>query len=152
MKKILKISNNTTLALCVISFAGLVFVNVFFLELRAKIINLGDVEGFLVMFSIPAAIAYIIFGISHISAIFNLILQLNFFKRDNFLRAFLFFAGIISLFMLFGDFALLSDISKEYIFGLPDEFIILFLSQALHFVFCILMVILSLMNRGGFER
>jgi len=152
MKKLLKISNNTTLILCLISFAGLVFVNVFFLMLRLRIINSAEVEGFLDIFSIPVALTYVLFGFSHLAAIFTLILQLNFFKRDNFLRAFLFFAGIISTLMLFGDFALLSDISKEYIFGLPDEFIILFFSQVLHFVFCSLMIILSLLTRKDMHK
>jgi len=142
MKKLLGMSNNTALILCLISTVGLISINIFFLVLRERIINLQDVEGFLNVFSVPVALVYIIFGISHMAAIFALVLQLNFFKRDNFLRAFLFFSGIISLLMLFGDFALVSDISKEYIFGLPDEFIILFFSQALHFLFYVLMVIL----------
>ncbi|MEA2016701.1 MAG: hypothetical protein U9O59_08415 [Actinomycetota bacterium] len=77
-----------------------------------------------------------------ISNITTLVLKLNFFKRDNFLRSFLFFTGVVSFFMLFRDSALASDISKEYIFGLPDEFIIFFVSQALYFIFYILMVVL----------
>jgi hypothetical protein len=147
MKQLLKISNNTTLVLCSISIAGLIFTNTFFLMLRNMIINMGDVESFVGKFSIPVAVVYIIFGFFHLSAMFTLILQLNFFKRDNFLRAFLFFTGIISLLMLFGDFALASDISKEYVFGLPGEFNILFFSQALHFIFYTLMIILFVLTR-----
>ncbi len=146
MKRILKISNNITLILCLIAIAGFIFVNVFFIILRAEIIDMGDVGSFLNNFSIPAAIAYIVFAFFHLLAMFTLILQLNFFKRDNFLRSFLFFTGIISFLMLFGDFALVSDISKEYVFGLPDEFIILFISQALHFIFYILMVALLILT------
>lgn len=142
MKRLLKISNNTTLILCSISIAGLIFTNTFFLMLRKMIIEMGDVESFINKFSIPVTAVYIIFGIFHISAVLTLILQLNFFKRDNFLRAFLFFTGTTSVLMLFGDFALLSDISKEYVFGLPGEFNILFFSQALHFIFYILMIVL----------
>ena len=142
MKRLLKISNNTTLVLCVISIAGLIFTNTFFIMLRNMIIEMGDVESFMDKFSIPVASVYIIFTLFHLSALLTLILQLNFFKRDNFLRAFLFFTGITSLMMLFGDSALLSDISKEYVFGLPGEFYILFLSQALHFVFYVLMIVL----------
>ena len=111
------------------------------------IISMGDIESFINRFSIPVAVTYIIFGFFHIAAILTLILELNFFKRDNFLRAFLFFTGIVSLLMLFGDFALMSDISKEYVFGLPGEFNILFLSQILHLVFYILMVILLISSR-----
>ena len=152
MKRLLKISNNTTLVLCSISIAGLVFTNTFFLMLRDKIINIGDVESFLGKFSIPVAVVYFIFIFFHLSAILTLILQLNFFKRDNFLRAFLFFTGITSLLMLFGDFALASDISKEYIFGLPGEFNILFFSQALHFIFYILIIVLLVLTRKSVRK
>ncbi len=147
MKRLLKISNNTTLILCSVSIAGLIFTNTFFLMLRKIIIEMGDVESFINKFSIPAASVYIVFTLFHLSAILTLIVQLNFFKRDNFLRAFLFFTGITSLLMLFGDYALLSDISKEYVFGLPNEFTILFFSQALHFIFYILMIILLVLTR-----
>ncbi|MBE3114063.1 MAG: hypothetical protein IMZ59_00920 [Actinobacteria bacterium] len=152
MKRLLKISNNTTLVLCSISIAGLVFTNTFFLMLRDKIINIGDVESFMGKFSIPVAVVYFIFIFFHLSAILTLILQLNFFKRDNFLRAFLFFTGITSLLMLFGDFALASDISKEYIFGLPGEFNILFFSQALHFIFYILIIVLLVLTRKSVRK
>lgn len=147
MKKLLRISNNTTLILCSVSIAGLIFTNTFFLMLRDMIIKMGDVESFVDKFSIPASLVYIVFTVFHLSAMLTLILQLNFFKRDNLLRAFLFFTGITSLLMLFGDFALLSDISKEYVFGLPSEFIVLFFSQALHFIFYVLMIVLLLMTR-----
>ncbi len=147
MKRLLKISNTTTLILCLISIAGLIFTNTFFLMLRDKIINMGNVESFMNKFSIPVALVYCIFVLFHLSAMFTLILQLNFFKRENFLRAFLFFTGTVSLLMLLGDFALASDISKEYLFGLPGEFNILFFSQALHFVFYILMIVLLALTR-----
>lgn len=147
MKRLLKISNNTTLVLCVISISGLIFTNTFFIMLRNLIIEMGDVESFMDKFSIPVALVYILFTLFHLSALLTLILQLKFFKRDNFLRAFLFFTGITSMLMLFGDSALASDISKEYVFGLPDEFYILFLSQALHFVFYVLMMVLLISTR-----
>ena len=147
MKRFLKISNTTTFILCLISTAGLIFTNTFFLMLRDKIVNMGNVEGFMNKFSIPVALVYCIFILFHLSAMFTLILQLNFFKRENFLRAFLFFTGTVSLLMLLGDFALASDISKEYLFGLPGEFNILFVSQALHFVFYILMIVLLVFTR-----
>ena len=152
MKKLMKIINNTTLVLCSISIAGLIFNNTFYLMLRNIIINMGDVENFIDKFSIPVAGIYLVFGFFHLSAILTLILQLNFFKRDNFLRAFLFFAGTTSLLMLFGDFALASDITKEYIFGLPGEFNILFFSQALHFIFYILMIILLVLTRKSVRK
>jgi hypothetical protein len=147
MKRLLKVSNNTALVLCSISIAGLFFTNTFYILLRNMIINMGDVESFISRFSIPVAAAYVIFGFFHLAAILTLILELNFFKRDNFLRAFLFFTGIVSLLMLFGDFALMSDISKEYVFGLPGEFNILFFSQVLHLIFYILMIVLLISSR-----
>ena len=152
MSRLMKISNNTTLILCLISIAGLLFSNTFYILLRNMIIRMGDVESFLNNFSIPMAIVYIIFGFFHLSAIFTLILELNFFKRDNFLRAFLFFTGIVSLLMLFGDFALMSDISKEYVFGIPNEFNILFFSQILHLVFYILMIILLISSKKSVKK
>ena len=151
MKKLIKISSNTTLVLCSISIVGLIFTNTFFLMLRDTITKTGDVEGMLVRFSIPVVLMYLIFGFFHLSAIMTIILQLNLFKRDNFLRAFLFFISIISLLMLFGDYALMSDISKEYVFGLPGEFNILFLSQALHLIFYVLMLVLVLLTRRAAE-
>ena len=105
MKRLLKISNNTTLVLCLVSIAGLVFTNTFFLMLRDKIINMGAVESFINKFSIPAAGVYFIFIFFHISAMLTLILQLNFLKEITSFRAFLFFTGI-TLLMLFGDYAL----------------------------------------------
>jgi len=152
MKRLLKISNAATLILCLISIAGLVFTNTFFLMLRDKIVNMGNVRIFLDEFSIPVVLVYFVFIFFHLSAMFTLILQLNFFKRDNFLRAFLFFTGTVSLLMLFGDFALLSDISKEYIFGMPGEFNILFASQALHFIFYIPMVALLALTRKSVRK
>jgi hypothetical protein len=54
--------------------------------------------------------------------------------------------------MLLGDSALLSDISKEYFFGLPGEFNILFLSQLLHLIFYILMIVLLVSSRRSARR
>jgi hypothetical protein len=152
MRRLMKISNNTTLILCSISIAGLIFTNIFFILLRNMIISTGDVESFMSRFSIPVAFVYIIFGFFHLAAILTLVLELKFFKRDNFLRAFLFFAGIVSLLMLLGDSALASDISKEYVFGLPGEFNILFFSQALHLIFYVLMIVLLISSRKSSRK
>lgn len=152
MKRLMKISNNTTLVLCSISIAGLIFTNTFYMLLRDMIINMRDVESFINKFSIPVAVMYILFGFFHLAAMLTLVLELNFFKRDNFLRAFLFFTGIVSLLMLFGDFALMSDISKEFVFGLPGEFNILFFSQMLHLVFYILMIVLLVSSKRSIKK
>lgn len=142
MKKLLKISNNTTLILCSFSLAGLFFTNMFFFMLRSRILAMGDVEKLVTTFSIPVSLTYILFGFFHLSAILTLLLQLHFFKRDNILRAFLFFSGITSLLMLFGDTALVHDIVNEYVFGFPSEFYVLYFTQAIHFIFTILMLVL----------
>ena len=147
MKRLMKVSNNTALVLCLVSMAGLIFTNTFYILLRNMITGMGDVESFLNRFSIPVTAVYIVFGFFHLAAILTLVLELKFFKRDNFLRAFLFFTGTVSLLMLFGDFALMSDISKEYVFGLPGEFNILFFSQVLHLIFYILMIVLLTSSR-----
>ena len=147
MKRLMKVINNTTLVLCLVSIAGLIFTNTFYILLRDMITGMGDVESLMNKFSIPVAAVYILFVFFHLAAILSLVLELKFFKRDNFLRAFLFFAGIVSLLMLFGDFALMSDISKEYVFGLPGEFNILFFSQLLHLIFYILMIVLLVSSR-----
>jgi hypothetical protein len=51
--------------------------------------------------------------------------------------------------MVFGDFALITDIVKEYKAGLPgieSEFAILYLSQLLHLIFYCLVIIFTIMN------
>ena len=140
------------MVLCSISIAGLIFTNTFYILFRDMIINIRDVESFINKFSIPVAVVYILFGFFHLAAMLTLVLELNFFKRDNFLRAFLFFTGIVSLLMLFGDFALMSDISKEFVFGLPGEFNILFFSQVLHLVFYILMIVLLVSSKRSIKK
>jgi hypothetical protein len=152
MKRLLRISNKLTLILCSISIAGIIFTSTFFLILKNMIINIEDVETFINNFSIPVAVVYIIFGFFHLSAILTLMLHINFFKRDNFLRSFLFFTGITSLLMLFGDFALVNDIVEEYSFGFPNEFYILFASQVLHYIFYILMIILIIQTFKAFNK
>ena len=152
MKKLLKISNNTTLILCSLSIAGLGFTNMFFFMLRSRILAMGDVEKLVNTYSIPVSLTYILFGLFHLSAILTLILQLHFFKRDNILRAFLFFSGIISLLMLFGDTALVHDIVNEYVFGFPSEFYVLYFTQAVHFIFTILMLVLLVWRGKSVEK
>ncbi|MCK5566537.1 MAG: hypothetical protein KAI62_01410, partial [Actinomycetia bacterium] len=79
MKRLMKVSNNTALVLCSISIAGLFFTNTFYILLRNMIINMGDIESFMNRFSIPVAVAYIIFGFFHLAAILTLVLELKFF-------------------------------------------------------------------------
>ncbi|MDD5658960.1 MAG: hypothetical protein PHR39_02980 [Actinomycetota bacterium] len=151
MKKLINISENTTLALCLISLCGLVFNIVFYVILRITIINNEDIMIVADKIEVFLAIVFIIFFIFHISAIFSIILQLKFFKRESILRSFSFFVSVISLLMIFGDFALLSDISKEYIggikTGIAGEFLILYLSQGLHLLFLVLVIVLTILTK-----
>jgi len=144
--KLVNISENATLAFCLISLCGLVFNIVFYEMLRDKINKFKDIIVISDKLEIIAAIIFILFFIFHISAIISLISQLKFFKRESLLRSFSFFISIISLLMIFGDFALLSDISKEYLHGIYEgiagEFFILYLSQGLHLLFMILVIVL----------
>jgi hypothetical protein len=146
MKKFMKVNHIVAFILGLISIAGLVLTNTLFIMLRSRIINDVDVTAFLDSITLPTTAIYMIFFFFHISALLAIMLQLKFFKRDNFLRAFLFFTGIISLMMMLGDSALMSDISKEYVFGLPNEFIVLFASQVFHLIFYVLTIILLLMT------
>jgi hypothetical protein len=154
--KLINISENTTLALCLTSFCGLVFNLVFYEILRNKIINYRDILVISDKIGIYVAIIFIIFFFFHISAILSLILQLKFFKRESLLRSFSFFVSIISTLMIFGDFALLSDITKEYIHGFEEgiagEFFILYLSQGLHLLFIILVIVLVILTKKEIHK
>lgn len=156
MGKLINISENTTFVLCLTSFCGLVFNLVFYKILRNKIINYEDIMVISDKIGIFVAIIFIIFFFFHISAILSLILQLKFFKRESLLRSFSFFVSIISTLMIFGDFALLSDITKEYIHGLEEgiagEFLVLYLSQGLHLLFIILVILLVILTKKEIHK
>jgi len=135
MKKTIRFIEKITIALAAITICGFIYNNIVFEMLRRSIAAGVYFPGYLDGFALYSAILYIISFIFHLSSITLIVLQLKFFKRESILRSFLFFASIISSLMLFGDFALLSDISKEYVFGFPDEFYVLYLSQVFHFIF-----------------
>jgi hypothetical protein len=149
--KFISLSENVTLILCLISLCGLIFNLVFYEILRNNIIDSQNILAISGNIEIFVTIIFIVFFIFHISAILSIILQLNFFKRESILRSFTFFVSIISLLMIFGDFALLSDISKEYLYGfmggIAGEFLVLYFSQGLHLLFIILVVILVIITK-----
>jgi len=144
MKKKLNMIEKITLVFAVISIGGFICTSVVFELLRRRVVSGIDIPAFLDKISLPAFFAYALFFIFHLLAILTVILQLKFFKMESFFRSFVFFASTMSLLMLFGDYALLSDISKEYMFGFPREFYILFLSQGLHIVFSVSLLALIL--------
>ena len=96
-----------------------------------------------------AGISFILIVFFHLAAIFTIILKLKTAARESIFLAFTFFISIISLLMVFGDFALIGDIVKEYYAGLPgieSEFVILYLSQLLHLLFYCLFIIFTVLN------
>ncbi len=100
---------------------------------------------------IYAGISLILIIFFHLSAIFTIILKLKAVVRESIFLSFIFFISIISLIMVFGDFALIGDIVKEYNAGLPgieSEFAILYFSQFLHLLFyCLIIIFIILNNR-----
>ncbi|MDD3521061.1 MAG: hypothetical protein PHU65_07520 [Actinomycetota bacterium] len=133
---------NITLPLSIISLLCLAMSFVFFELIRKAIITGIGVEKSFTDAQYFVVAAYMVLFIFHLFALAVILMDLSFFKRDSFIKSFIFFVSIISLLMLFGDYALLSDISKEYIFGFPDEFIVLYSSQGLHFLFIVLIFLL----------
>ncbi|MBL7061065.1 MAG: hypothetical protein ISS13_04450 [Actinobacteria bacterium] len=152
MKKVINISGRVTFTLGILSLCSLIYNLVFYETLRPKVIRFEDISGILERMEIIAAVAFIIIFFFHISAISTLAFQLKFFKRASLFRSFLFFMAIISLLMVFGDFALLSDIGKEHIAGLETqgEWVVLYFSQALHFILNILIFVLLFLTRKSF--
>lgn len=146
--KSIKVTSRITLGLIIVSFVCFIFNLIFFINLHLRIYSLQDIGMFLDKFGDLAAYLMMVVLFSHLSAIITIILELRFFNRGSFLRSLIFFVLIFSFIMIFGDFALSSDIIKEYKAGLTleqgilAEFIILYLSQLLHLAFFILIIIL----------
>jgi len=152
MKKVINISGKVTFYLGIISLASLVYNLIFYEILRPRILRFEDISKILDKMEIFAAAAFILIFIFHISAILNITFQLNFFKTESLLRAFVFFLAVISILMVVGDFALLNDIGKEHAAGLDTsgEWPILYFSQFLHILLNILVFLILLSTRKSF--
>jgi len=152
MKKVINISGKVTFYLGIISLASLVYNLIFYEILRPSILRFEDISKILDKMEIFAAAAFIIIFIFHVSVIMNLTFQLNFFKTESLLRAFVFFLAVISILMVVGDFALLNDIGKEHASGLDTsgEWPILYFSQFLHLLLNILVFLILLSTRKSF--
>ncbi len=152
MKKVINISGKVTFYLGIISLVSLIYNLIFYETLRPKIIGFEDISGILDSMEVFVAVAFILIFIFHSSAILNIAFQLKFFKRESLLRSLVFFIAVISILLVFGDFALLSDIGKEYAYGLDTtgEWPILYFSQLLHFILTILVFITLLWTRKSF--
>ncbi len=89
-------------------------------------------------------IGFLLIFLFHVSSFIALLFQFQYHKKVNVLRIILLFIGILSLFAMMGDYAMLNDIGKEYKMGLETqgEWIILYLLLLLHGFFHILMFIM----------
>ena len=149
MKKVIKIMGRITLALAILSLGGLIYNLIFYEKIRPLMLRFEDISAILDKMQIPVAASFMLIFIFHVSAVLYIFFQIMFFKRENLTRALLFFLAIISILMVLGDFALLSDMGKEHAAGLDTsgEWPVLYASQVLHLVFIILLFILMFMTR-----
>jgi len=149
MKKVINIMGRITMALAILSLGGLIYNLIFYEKIRPLILRFEDISAILDKMQIPVAASFMLIFIFHISALLYIFFQIMFFKRENLTRALLFFLAIISILMVLGDFALLSDIGKEHAAGLDTsgEWPVLYASQVLHLVFIILLFIIMFMTR-----
>jgi len=151
MKKLLALSEKITLSFSIISILAFIYNFILYFRIEIRTINLGLLNTLISKTEIYAGISIILIIIFHFSAILTIILKLKAVVRESIFLSFIFFISIISLIMVFGDFALITDIIKEYNAGLPgieSEFTVLYFSQFLHLVFyCLIMIFLILNNR-----
>ena len=149
MKKLLVLSEKITLSFSILSILAL-FYNLFlYIRIEIKTINLGPLNTLISKTEIYAGISIILIILFHLSAILTIILKLKVVVRESIFLSFMFFISIISLLMVFGDFALIGDIVKEYSAGLPgieSEFAVLYCSQFLHLLFYCLVIIFIILN------
>ncbi len=149
MKKVINIMGRITMALAILSLGGLIYNLIFYEKIRPLILRFEDISAILDKMQIPVAASFMLIFIFHVSAVLYIFFQIMFFKRENLLRALLFFMAIISILMVLGDFALLSDMGKEHAAGLDTsgEWPVLYASQVLHLVFIMLLFVLIFMTR-----
>jgi len=145
MKRSIKNCNFMVIALGIISLAGLAYNMVFYQRLRPIILAFGDAQPVLSSMEKVAAIWFILIFISHGLALAWVMINLRLFRKESLLLSLLLFAGLLSMLMVVGDFTLLSDIGKEYKQGwdTSGEWIILYISQGLHFLFWLLLIIMA---------
>jgi len=155
MKKLLVLSEKATLSFSAISILAFIYNLILYVRIEIGTINLGSINTFISKTEVYAGISVILIIIFHLSAILTITLKLKAVERESILLSFIFFISIISLIMIFGDFALISDIVKEYNAGLPgieSEFIILYFSQFLHLLLYCLITIFIIWNNKVKKR
>ena len=149
MKKLMGISEKITLSFLILSIAGFIYNLVLYIRIEIKTVGFDPINALIGKTETFAGISFILIVFFHLAAIITVILKLKTAGRESIFLAFTFFISIISLLMVFGDFALIGDIVKEYKAGLPgigSEFAILYLSQLLHLLFYCLVIIFSIIN------
>jgi len=149
MKKLLILSGKVTLGFSIISILAFIYNLIFYIRLEIRTINLESINALTGQEGIYVGISIILIIVFHLSAILTIILKLKVVERESIFLSFIFFISIISLIMIFGDFALITDIIKEYNAGLPgigSEFAVLYFSQFLHLLFYCLIVIFIILN------
>ena len=143
MKKTVNISSRISLILGIIALAWLVY-NVVVLETaRPLIINLeplGSLEPLVGM----VWIGFLLFFFYHISAALTLAFQFHLFKKVDVLSGIALCFGILSALVVFGDWAIFGDITKEYEMGwdTSGEWPILYIFLGIHFLFFCSMIAL----------
>jgi hypothetical protein len=150
MKKLMGISEKITLSFLILSIAGFIFNLVLYIRIEIKTVGFDLIDTLIGKTETFAGISFILIVFFHLAAIITIILKLKTAGRESIFLAFVFFTSIISLLMVFGDFALIGDIVKEYKAGLPgigSEFALLYLSQLLHLLFYCLVIVFTIMNK-----
>jgi hypothetical protein len=142
MEKRLKISSIISFILAFISGGWLIFNFVMYELIRPRIINLESL-GNLEQLGNFIWIGYWVFILYHLSAFLTYVFHLQWFRNINAFNIILLFAGIISFLVIFGNWAILGDIGKEYKEGwdTSSEWIILYIFLIINAIFYILMFI-----------
>jgi hypothetical protein len=155
MKKLMGFSEKITLGFLIFSVAGFIYNLVLYIRIDIKTVDFEAINALISKTETYTGISFILIVFFHLAAIITVIIKLKIAGRESIFLAFTFFISIISLLMVFGDFALIGDIVKEYKAGLPgieSEFVILYLSQLLHLLFYCLVIISTIMNNREKKR
>lgn len=149
MKKLSNLSEKITISFFIISILAFFYNFIFYIRIEIRTIHLELINTLISKVEIYAGISVILIIIFHISAILTMILKLKAAEKENIFLSFIFFISIISLIMVFGDFALITDIIKEYnagLSGIESEFVILYFSHFIHLLFYCLIIIFIVLN------
>jgi hypothetical protein len=143
-KKLIKLLSLLSFILGVLSLLWLIYDYVLYNKIMPVTLAAGDL-GRLENFGLFVWISYLYMFVFHILAGGTLILQSRYFRKMRTIQIITLMAGVISFICLFGDWALLGDIGKEYKMGwdVSGEWTILYIFLRIHIVFMLLMTALS---------